>query len=43
MAAPGVGVREGTQLSLPLELPGAPALEPLAAWDAMVADYATTG
>jgi len=43
VAAPGVGVREGTQLSLPLELPGAPALEPLAAWDAMVADYATTG
>ena len=38
-----MGVREGTQLSLPLELPGAPALEPLAAWDAMVADYATTG
>jgi len=43
VAAPGVGMREGTQLSLPLELPGAPALEPLAAWDAMVADYATTG
>ncbi len=43
VAAPGAAVREGTQLALPLELPGAPALEPLAAWDAMVADYATTG
>ena len=43
VAAPGAAVREGTQLALPLDLPGAPALEPLAAWDAMVADYATTG
>jgi error-prone DNA polymerase len=41
---PGVTVgEEGTQLSLPLEVPAAPPLEPLAAWDAMVADYATTG
>jgi error-prone DNA polymerase len=41
---PGVAVgEEGTQLSLPLEIPAAPPLEPLAAWDAMVADYATTG
>ena len=43
VAAPGTAVKEGTQLSLPLDLPGAPALEPMAAWDAMVADYATTG
>ena len=43
MAAPGAAVREGTQLALPLDLPGAPALESLSAWDAMVADYATTG
>ena len=43
VAAPGTAVKEGTQLALPLDLPGAPALEPLAAWDAMVADYATTG
>ena len=43
VAAPGAAVKEGTQLALPLDLPGAPALEPLAAWDAMVADYATTG
>jgi error-prone DNA polymerase len=43
VAAPGVGVQDGTQLSLPLELPAAPSLQPLASWDAMVADYATTG
>jgi error-prone DNA polymerase len=44
VAAPGTAIGdEGTQLALPLELPGAPALDPLAAWDAMVADYATTG
>jgi len=42
VAAPGVAVKEGTQLALPLALPGAPALESLSAWDAMVADYATT-
>jgi error-prone DNA polymerase len=39
MAAKG----EGTQLSLPLELPEAPALERLGGWEAMIADYATTG
>jgi error-prone DNA polymerase len=43
VAAPGAAVKEGTQLALPLDLPGAPALDPLAAWDAMIADYATTG
>jgi len=43
VAAPGTAVREGTQLALPLDLPGAPVLESLAAWEAMVADYATTG
>ena len=43
VAAPGAAVKDGTQLALPLDLPGAPALDPLAAWDAMVADYATTG
>ena len=36
-------MKEGTQLSLPLGLPGAPSLSPLEKWDAMVADYATTG
>ncbi|TMK97234.1 MAG: error-prone DNA polymerase, partial [Actinobacteria bacterium] len=34
---------EGTQLSLPLELPAAPALERLNGWESMIADYATTG
>src|SRR5204863_6375054 len=34
---------EGTQLALPLELPAAPALERLGGWEAMIADYATTG
>ncbi|MDP9293727.1 MAG: DNA polymerase III subunit alpha, partial [Actinomycetota bacterium] len=43
IAAPGDRFAEGTQLSLPLELPGAPALRELGAWEAMVADYATTG
>ena len=43
VAAPGAPLKDGTQLALPLELPGAPSLDPLAAWDAMVADYATTG
>ena len=33
----------GTQLSLGLELPTAPELAPLDEWDAMIADYATTG
>ncbi|HEY1538911.1 MAG TPA: DNA polymerase III subunit alpha [Solirubrobacteraceae bacterium] len=33
----------GVQLSLGLDLPAAPRLEPLPAWQAMIADYATTG
>ncbi|MDQ3409946.1 MAG: DNA polymerase III subunit alpha [Actinomycetota bacterium] len=32
-----------TQLALPLDLPAPPRLGALEAWDAMVADYATTG
>ncbi len=43
VAAPGERLAEGTQLSLPLDLPGAPELRALEPWDAMVADYATTG
>ena len=44
VAAPGTAVRDaGTQLALPLELPGAPGLRALPDWDAMIADYATTG
>ncbi len=43
VAAPATKTREGAQLALPLELPDAPALKPLEAWERMVADYATTG
>jgi error-prone DNA polymerase len=43
VAAPGERLPAGTQLSLPLSLPPAPALRPLKPWEAMVADYATTG
>jgi error-prone DNA polymerase len=43
-AAPAYGAGKGaTQLSLPLELPAAPELAALGDWDAMIADYATTG
>ena len=45
VTAPGVrgGGREGVQLALALDLPAPPKLQPLSAWDEMVADYATTG
>jgi error-prone DNA polymerase len=43
VAAPGAVLKDGTQLALPLDLPGAPVLGALSSWDAMVADYATTG
>jgi error-prone DNA polymerase len=43
VAAPGRRVDGGVQLALPLDVPAAPALKPVGAWDAMVADYATTG
>jgi len=43
VAAPGTALKDGTQLALTLELPGAPALGALSSWDGMVADYATTG
>jgi error-prone DNA polymerase len=41
----GTGVRheEGTQMALPLEVPGAPPLEPLGAWGEAIADYRSTG
>ncbi len=43
-AAPAYGAGErGTQLSLGLELPSAPELPALDDWEAMIADYATTG
>ncbi len=43
VAAPGERVPEGTQLSLPLEVPAAPELTPLVPWESMIADYATVG
>ena len=43
IAAPGEPVADGTQLALPLDVPGAPALRELAPWESMMADYATTG
>jgi error-prone DNA polymerase len=45
VTAPGVGQRsgEGVQLALALDLPAPPPLQPLSAWDEMIADYATTG
>jgi error-prone DNA polymerase len=43
VAAPGEHVPDGTQLSLPLEVPDAPPLAPLVPWESMIADYATVG
>jgi error-prone DNA polymerase len=43
IAAPGAPVQDGTQLSLPLDVPDAPELRELEPWEAMIADYATTG
>jgi error-prone DNA polymerase len=44
VARPAVPVGDqGRQLGLGLDLPSAPALKPLGDWEALVADYATTG
>jgi error-prone DNA polymerase len=43
IASPAQRAAAGDQLTLPLELPDAPPLKPLEAWERMVADYATTG
>jgi error-prone DNA polymerase len=45
LATPGkaAGAEAGTQLALPLELPGAPALRPLSRWQGVIADYETSG
>jgi error-prone DNA polymerase len=43
VASPGERQPGGTQLSLPLEVPAAPALRPLVPWESMIADYATIG
>jgi error-prone DNA polymerase len=42
IATPGRGVPGGVQLALPLDLPAPPKLRELSAWDAMLADYAST-
>jgi error-prone DNA polymerase len=43
VTAPGQRVGEGTQLALALDLPAAPELKRLTAWESMIADYETTG
>ncbi len=43
VAVPAGRVKGGVQLALPLGLPEVPALSPMSRWQAMVADYATTG
>ena len=43
VATPGRSVPGGTQLALPLDLPAPPALRKLSRWEAMLADYASTG
>ena len=43
VATPGHPVKEGTQLALGLDVPSAPALRELDRWEALIADYATTG
>jgi error-prone DNA polymerase len=43
VAGPGRKVPGGVQLALPLDLPAPPALRGLSGWEAMLADYGTTG
>jgi error-prone DNA polymerase len=43
VATPGRKVPGGTQLALPLDLPVPPELRALSRWEAMLADYGTTG
>ena len=43
VATPGREVPGGTQLALPLDLPAPPALRALSRWEAMLADYSSTG
>jgi error-prone DNA polymerase len=43
VATPGRKVPGGTQLALPLDLPAPPELKGLSSWEAMLADYGTTG
>ena len=43
VSTPGRRVPGGVQLSLPLDLPAPPQLRSLSRWEAMLADYGTTG
>jgi error-prone DNA polymerase len=43
ICSPGRSVPGGVQLSLPLDLPAPPPLRRLSEWEAMLADYRTTG
>jgi error-prone DNA polymerase len=43
VATPGRNVPGGTQLALPLDLPAPPRLRTLSKWEAMLADYSSTG
>ncbi len=43
VAVPAGRVKGGVQLALPLDLPEVPPLAPVSRWQAMLADYATTG
>ena len=43
VATPGRNVPGGTQLALPLDLPAPPELRGLSEWEAMLADYSSTG
>ncbi len=43
VATPGQSVPGGIQLSLPLDLPAPPKLNQLSKWEAMLADYSSTG
>jgi error-prone DNA polymerase len=43
VATPGRDVPGGTQLALPLDLPAPPKLRELSKWEAMLADYSSSG
>jgi error-prone DNA polymerase len=43
IAGTGVRHREGSQMALPLQTPGAPWLDPLGRWKEMIADYRSIG
>jgi error-prone DNA polymerase len=43
IASPGEQVDDAVQLALPIDLPDAPRLRPLDRWEALLADYSTSG